>query len=229
MSRYLKKVSLFLLIVLAATTCFELGLWQWHRAQGMHKFQKPQQERAVVELTKTASAGSNLRNTAFNRLVTFEATFEKDYLAPNQLVTLVDGSQTRKDLRVSLARLSDNRAVLVVRGLFDVAQPYGSMGKVRIKGRLYPRQNIDQAEGGAGKLSRIDPALVAGDTGFNLFDGYVIALGNGLAAPQLLSTGGAFYWQHIAYVITWWFMAILILSFPFYNRFRDRKSATVKP
>lgn len=77
MRRYLKKVSLFLLIVLAATTCFELGLWQWHRAQGMHKFQKPQQERAVVELTKTASAGSNLRNTAFNRLVTFEATFEK--------------------------------------------------------------------------------------------------------------------------------------------------------
>ena len=222
MRNNLKKLAFALLIIVATSTCFELGLWQLHRAQGMAKFQKPQPERSVVELSTAASAGSNLRNTAFNRLVTFEASFEKNYIAPNQLVTLADGSKSRKDLLVSLARLTDNRAVLVVQGLFSGSFPPN--GEVRrVNGRLYPRQNIDQAEGSVGKLSRLDPALVAGDSGFSLFDGYVIATGGELAAPQLLSQGGAFYWQHIAYVITWWFMGLLILSFPFYNRFRDAK------
>jgi cytochrome oxidase assembly protein ShyY1 len=220
MQKHLKTVALALLLILAAVTCFELGLWQLHRAQGMAKLQKVQPERSVVELTNAASAGSNLRNTAFNRLVTFEATFEKDYVAPNQLVTLIDGTKVRKDVIVSLARLTNQKAVLVVRGLFTGSFPPKSAA-ARINGRLYARQNIDQAEGGAGKLSRIDPALVAGDTGFNLFDGYVIQSGGEIAAPQLLSQGGAFYWQHIAYVITWWFMGLLILSFPFYNRFRS--------
>jgi cytochrome oxidase assembly protein ShyY1 len=209
------------LLVLAVATTFELGLWQLHRAQAMHQFQKPQPEKPVVELTNTANAGSNLRTAAFNRLVTFEATFEKNYVAPNQLVTLANGQQLRKDLLVSLARLSDNRAILVVRDIITGTYPYESLnGKSKINGRLYPRQNVDQSDGGPGKLSRIDPALVAGDTGFNLFDGYVIQTGGALAAPQLLSTGGAFYWQHIAYVVTWWFMSLLILSFPFYNRLR---------
>jgi surfeit locus 1 family protein len=224
MQKYLKTVALALLLILAASTCFELGLWQWHRAQGMAKLQKVQPERPVVELTNAASAGSNLRNTAFNRLVTFEASFEKDYVAPNQLVTLVDGTAVRKDVIVSLARLSNQKAVLVMRGFYTGTFPSKSAA-VRINGRLYPRQNVDQAQGGIGKLSRIDPALVAGDTGFNLFDGYVIQTGGEIAAPQLLSQGGAFYWQHIAYVITWWFMGLLLLFFPFYNRFRDKKIA----
>ena len=223
MRTYAKKISLVLLLLLASGTCFELGLWQLHRAQAMHKFQKPQPERPVVELTSTANAGSNLRSAAFNRLVTFEATFEKNYVAPNQLVTFKNGTKARKDLLVSLARLSDNRAVLVVRYVFNGAFPYGN-SKTRINGRLYPRQNVDQADGVTGKLSRLDPALVAGDTGFNLFDGYVIQTGGELAAPQLLSTGGAFYLQHIAYVVTWWFMALLILTFPFYNRMRGTAS-----
>lgn len=222
MRKYLKLFTFTLIIVIGVGTCFELGLWQWHRAQGMHKLQKPQPERPVVELAKAASAGSNLRNTAFNRLVTFEATFEKSYVAPNQLVTFTDGHKARKDLYVSLARLTDNRAVLVVRGVSTGTAWWGDT-KTRIYGRLYPRQNVDQSEGGAGKLSRLDPALVAGDTGFNLFDGYVIQTGGEIAAPQLLSQGGAFYWQHIAYVITWWFMGLLILSFPFYNRIRTTK------
>ena len=222
MRKSLKTLSFALLIILATSTCFELGLWQWHRSQGMAKFQKPQPERSVVELTNAASAGSNLRNTAFNRLVTFNASYEKNYVAPNQLVTFTDGTQSRKDLVVSLARLADNRAVLVVRGLFEGTFPE-KQSSARVNGRLYPRQNVDQAEGGVGKLSRLDPALVAGDSGFTLFDGYVIATGGQIAAPQLLSQGGAFYWQHIAYVITWWFMGLLILSFPFYNRFRDAK------
>jgi cytochrome oxidase assembly protein ShyY1 len=222
MRTYAKKISLILVLFFASGICFELGLWQWHRAQAMHKYQKPQAERPVVELTSTANAGSNLRNAAFNRLVTFEAIFEKDYVAPNQLVTLANGEKVRKDVLVSLARLSDNRGILVVRGItIPSTATYGE--KIRVDGRLYPRQNVDQAAAGPGKLSRLDPALVAGDSGFTLFDGYVVQTGGELAAPQLLSTGGAFYWQHIAYVITWWFMALLILSFPFYNRMRGSR------
>ncbi|MEN9325480.1 MAG: hypothetical protein RL414_1234, partial [Actinomycetota bacterium] len=185
------------------------------------EYQKPQPERPVIELSQAASAGSNLRGTAYNRLVTFTATFEKNYIAEDQKVTLADGTVARKDILVSLARLSDQRAVLVARQVYDGKIPTIS-GEVIIHGRLYPRQNEDHALGGKGKLSRIDPALVAGEKGFTLFDGYVLQTDNGLAAPQLLSRAGAFYWQHIAYVVTWWFMALLVLTFPFYNRFKER-------
>lgn len=218
----IKSVALGLLLILISGTCFELGLWQWHRAQVTQTMQKPQAEKAVIDLSKVASAGSNLRGTAYNRLVTFNAKFEKNYVAENQKVTLADGSTATKDVLVSLARLSDQRAVLVAREIFKGTFPYGDGMEVTIHGRLYPRQNEDHSLGGEGKLSRIDPALVAGETGFSLFDGYVLQTDGGLAAPQLLSRAGAFYWQHIAYVITWWFMALLVLTFPFYNRIRER-------
>jgi len=38
----------------------------------------------------------------------------------------------------------------------------------------------------------------------------------------LINPIGGFYWQHIAYVITWWFMAGLVLFAPFYNRSVNR-------
>jgi cytochrome oxidase assembly protein ShyY1 len=75
---------------------------------------------------------------------------------------------------------------------------------------------------------------------YQLFDGYVTARsesikgattlfeisGDRIPSPQLINPVGGFYWQHIAYVITWWFMALLVLFAPFYNRSINRSKPT---
>ena len=216
-----KKVGALLLIIILSGTFFELGLWQLHRAQAMHKLTKPEPEKPVVDLTKVASVGSNLRTTGFNRLVSFNAEYATRYVAPHQVV-----GKEYKDLEVRLALLSNHRAVLVVRGVEGRTQDVS--GTVQISGRLYPRQTEDFARGSEKVLSRLDPALVTNNIFAQMFDGYVIATseidskgkvnGEYLPAPAQISKAAGFYWQHMAYVVTWWFMAILVWGFPFYNR-----------
>ncbi len=221
-----KKVGAFLLILVLSGTFFELGLWQLHRAQAMHKLSKPEPEKPVVDLATVASVGSNLRTTGFNRLVSFQAEYVKKYVAPHQIV----GSEY-KDLEVRLALLSNHRAVLVVRGVEGETTEVSGM--IQISGRLYPRQTEDFARGSTNVLSRLDPALVTNNSFAQMFDGYVIATsekgatgkvaGKYLSAPAQISKAAGFYWQHMAYVVTWWFMALLVWGFPFYNRIVRRE------
>ena len=220
----LKKISAILLVLLLSATFAELGIWQLHRAQDVQHQAKSTPERPIVDLEGVAAAGHNLRDAAYNRLVTFTGNYVKIFVAPKQVL-----SQTKvADLEVGLMALSRNRAILVVRGLNDQSLSDRS-DHITVVGRLYPHQNEDHATGSATTLSRLDPALVAGVGKYQLFDGYVTALresdasgalisGSRIPAPQLINPIGGFYWQHIAYVITWWFMAILVLFAPFYNR-----------
>ena len=204
-----------------------------HRAQATHKISHVQPERAVIDLESVAAAGHNLRDAAFNRLVTFRGRYISYFTAPGQIP---DGTTKQASYAVGLLELSGNRAILVVRGL-DNGKIEKSNGDVEIAGRLYPHQTEDHANPSTGVLSRLDPALVAGETQDEIFDGYVIARsekmvpsgielpGNRIPSPQLIATVGGFYWQHIAYIITWWFMAILVWFAPFYNRAVRRKEA----
>ena len=206
----------------------ELGLWQLHRAQDVqHQSQTPP-ERPIINLESVAAAGHNLRDAAYNRLVTFTGHYVKFYHAPRQVLT----ANKTVALQVGLMELSRDRAILVVRGL-DNQSLNARSDEVTVTGRLYPHQNEDHANGDATTLSRLDPALVAGVGNYQLFDGYVSARseksssgdlisGDRIPSPQLINPVGGFYWQHIAYVVTWWFMAILVLFAPFYNRSVNR-------
>lgn len=227
----IRKSFAFLGIFLLSATFFELGLWQLHRAQATHKVAHVQPERAVINLEAVAAAGHNLRDQSFNRLVTFHGKYINYYTAPGQLP---DGSDSPTTYAVGLMELSGKRSILIVRGLED-GKISPTADELTIYGRLYPRQNEDHANPGKGQLSRLDPGLVAGDTTNALFDGYVIArseksadgaelAGTRVPSPQLIATVGGFYWQHIAYIITWWFMAILVWFAPFYNRSVRRKA-----
>jgi hypothetical protein len=61
-----------------------------------------------------------------------------------------------------------------------------------------------------------------------LYDGFILATGeelNGqpiersrISAPELTAGVPGYYWQHISYVVVWWFMAALVLWAPFYRR-----------
>ena len=222
-SKFLKVVATSLAVLLGSGVFFELGLWQWHRAQSTSRQGKVVPSSVPVALTDIDAAGKNIYTAAINRVVTFQGHFVENYVAPTQNVEGVG----YRDLSAGLFLLSDNRAILVVRG-FNDGSIKPTTGDITIEGRLYPRQQEDHGLNSATSLGRLDPALVAGK-GYNLFDGYVIAMketdstgklvaGDRVPAPVLTQSISGFYWQHISYVVIWWFMALLVLAAPFISR-----------
>ncbi len=223
-SNFLKVIATALAMLLGTGVFFELGLWQLHRAQSTSRQGKVVPSSVPVALTSIDRAGKNIYTAAINRVVTFQGHYVKNYVAPTQSVPGIG----YRDLEVGLFLISDNRAILVVRGLND-----GSFAKnekeLAIQGRLYPRQQEDHGYSSATSLGRIDPALIAGTGGYSLFDGYVIATqekdlagtslaGHRIPAPVITQSISGFYWQHISYVVIWWFMALLVLAAPFISR-----------
>ena len=222
-SNSLKITATFLAVLLGSGVFFELGLWQWHRAQSTSRQGKVVPSSTPVALTTVDAAGKNIYTAAINRIVTFQGHYVQNYIAPTQLVTGLG----YRDLSAGLFLISKNRAILVVRGLNDGSLKPTSQ-TLSVTGRLYPRQQEDHGLNSATSLGRLDPAIVAG-LGYSLFDGYVVATqeidqsgsvvpGNRIAAPVLLQSISGFYWQHISYVVIWWFMALLVLAAPFISR-----------
>jgi hypothetical protein len=147
---------------------------------------------------------------------------------------LIYGKKSTANLEVRLLELSGSRGILVVRGIENL-EDQEIIGKVKIAGRLYPRQTSDSAKALGDEISRIDPALIVGQTKLSLFDGYVVAsaektnlgqeiLTTRIPTPQLKSKVPGNYWQHVSYVFIWWLMALLVLFAPFYNSVKDRRS-----
>jgi cytochrome oxidase assembly protein ShyY1 len=210
-----------------------LGNWQLDRAHDVKVSKQSVPDSPRVELESIASVTSNLDPSAINRLVKFTGNYRKVFIAPNQEL-LIDGKKSTANLEVRLLELSGSRGILVVRGIENL-EDQEIIGKVKIAGRLYPRQTSDSAKALGDEISRIDPALIVGQTKLSLFDGYVVAsaektnlgqeiLTNRIPAPQLKSKVPGNYWQHVSYVFIWWLMALLVLFAPFYNSVKDRRS-----
>ena len=223
-SKALKVIATGLAMLLGSGAFFELGVWQWHRAQGTARQGKVVPSQVPIPLTSVTTAGKNIYTVAINRIVTFQGQYVENYIAPTQSVTGVG----YRDLAVGLFLISDNRAILVVRGLQNGSLKPTS-ARLSIEGRIYPRQQEDHGLSSATSLGRLDPALIAGRGGYSLFDGYVIATkesnqagefltGDRVPAPVLKASISGFYWQHISYVVIWWFMALLALAAPFISR-----------
>ncbi len=232
-----KTIFAVLLVAVLATTFFELGIWQLHRPHQSQALKQNQPERPIVDLTQIASAGTNLTPAAINRLVRTSGNYVHTYSALGQFPLKADGSKNTfaKSLEVRLLQISRNEGILVVRGL-DQNVPQDINEKVLLIGRLYPRQSTDFAVAGKDELSRIDPALIVGDTKLRLLDGYIIvkseqtALGQNIsedpiASPQIHSAVAGFYWQHISYVFIWWIMALLVIALPIFSRKADKVAA----
>lgn len=216
----IRLATLGALILLLTGVFFELGLWQWHRAEATSKQGKVLPSSIPVPLTSIDIAGKNIPTAAVNRIVTLQGHYVQRYTAPTQLVE----GEGYKDLTVGLFLISGNRAILVVRGLNDGSFK-STPQELALVGRLYPRQQEDHGLNSATSLGRLDPALVAGE-GYSLFDGYLIAtkesdlsgllvVGHRVPAPILKESISGFYWQHISYVVIWWFMGLLVLAAPF--------------
>jgi hypothetical protein len=180
-----------------------------------------------------ASAGMNLPIKAVNRIVSASGTYQKSFIARDQKV---NGEQV-VDLDVRILKLENQFSVLVVRGIAESQLPNIS-SKVDLIGRIYPRQNVDRAFIKPGELSRIDPALIVSKEFPFLYDGYIVLKSEKILdgtqstteliqSPQISQRVAGFYWQHISYVVVWWFMAVLLLVLPLFPQMRQRSYISI--
>ena len=228
MKRVIRLTFLTSIWLLLIYSSYELGMWQLHRAQAMNVATAAKPDQPLIALTEVASAGMNLPISAINRIVSTDGKYTTSYLARDQKIT--EGNLANLDVR--LLRLSTGHSVLVVRGI--ASQPLDVINSdVYLTGRLYPRQNVDRAFAKPGELPRIDPALVVSKENPFLYDGYIVlqseqiggksSSASFIPTPQITQKAASFYWQHISYVVVWWFMGALLLIAPLFPQFRAPK------
>ena len=84
-SNSLKVISTILAVILGAGVFFELGLWQWHRAQATSRQGKVIPSSVPVPLTSIDAAGKNIYTAAVNRIVTMEGALCSELCGPNPI------------------------------------------------------------------------------------------------------------------------------------------------
>ena len=229
MKRVIRLILLTTTWLLLIYSTYELGMWQLHRAQAMNVATAVKPDQPLVALTDVASAGMNLPIKAINRIVSTDGKYTTSYIARDQKIS--EGKIANLDVR--LLKLSTGHSVLVVRGIAGQSLEVIT-SDIYLTGRLYPRQNMDRAFTKPGELSRIDPALVVSKENPFLFDGYIVLqsekIGGKVSSnssfiptPQISQQVAGFYWQHISYVVVWWFMGVLLLIAPLFPQFRKPK------
>ena len=229
MKQVLKKAVTVLIWLSLIYASYELGMWQLHRAQELNKVTAPKPDQPLIALEQVSSAGMNMPIKAVNRIVSATGNYSTSYIARDQKIS--EGVLANFDVR--LLKLSTGHAVLVVREVLGEGEDQIS-SEVSITGRLYPRQNVDRAFAKPGELSRIDPALVVSKENPFLYDGYIILKSEKtsgdqssdltlVASEQISNRLPGFYWQHISYVVVWWFMGLLLLIAPAFPQFRAKR------
>ena len=211
-------------VLLIASSFIGLGIWQLDRARESRVPVKI--DSTLVPLQSITQPRLALPPRATLRNVKFRGTYIADFQAPFQ----TDAKGRTSSWEVGLLATDPDGAILVVRGLWSQRQlnPIASRQMVEVTGKLMPHQNDDVVQSSQSVLSRIDSALVVDQTSRNLYDGYVIAASESvdgeeitrdrIAPPAPRSAVPGFYWQHLSYVVIWWFMAGVVLYLPFYQR-----------
>jgi surfeit locus 1 family protein len=225
-SQLFSKLFSFLLVLIAFISFIALGFWQLDRAAQVKELQKPYEEKPITALSKVSKPNSNLDGQSVNRIVEFSGSYVAQFDAPNQ----IDNKGVRGSWLIGLMEVDGGGYILVVRSNSNSDLP---RGEIVVTGRLFHRQYEDLSDRSAGQLSRLDPSLLLGDYPGDYYDGFVLAKselrdGISLQVPRVLLDPAAptipgYYWQHIAYVVIWWLMALVVVFLPIYSRFRERE------
>lgn len=225
----IKKFAAALVVIAFAAIFVSLGLWQLDRAQELSASEKalPIQDQRIYNLADLTSAEGSLPVEAFSKRVAASGNYIATYKAPNQRAA--DGSIS--DWEVALLQVDTASAILVVRGLWSerlIEPTVAISNKVDITGEILPSQFEDRAANTTSQISRVDSSLLTSSIDLQLFDGFIAASAEALRTSEIVRTRidislpkGAvpgYYWQHISYVVIWWFMAALVLWAPFYKR-----------
>ena len=229
MKAAIKRLLQILSVILLAAIFLGLGLWQLDRAQELQAAKKIPVDTRIYPIGELASPEGAISGLSVGKFVKTTGRYLEIYKAPNQR----DGRGEISDWEVGLLAQPNESAILVVRGLWSQRGQGAPIGQeVEITGSLAPRQFDNRAPIGDGQLARIDSSLLVATTSVQLFDGFIIAteeLSNVQSAnrtiitpPELVPSTGGYYWQHISYVVVWWFMVLLVLWAPLYRR-REKK------
>jgi cytochrome oxidase assembly protein ShyY1 len=208
-----------------------LGYWQLTRANEMQNPKVVAVDRSVYPLTELSEPTGSVPVDSIGKMATATGNYIANYKAPNQ----IDGDGVVADWEVVLLQNETNTAILVVRGLWKdrLQEPNIAMSnRVQVVGTLMPRQFDDRAANTTSQLSRLDSSILVSTTDLQLYDGFIMAMSEKLRTssverqrvlpPKLTSGVPGYYWQHISYVVVWWFMAGLVLWMPFYKRREDK-------
>lgn len=227
MKTSIKKFGSALLIISIAALFIGLGAWQLQRAQDMKNSAEAPVDSSIYPLLSKNSPTGIVPPESIGKRVSTSGHYIATYKAPNQK----DGNGAIADWEVGLLQNETDTAILVVRGLWSERKnnPEIVMAtNVEVTGTLMPHQNDDRAANTAQQLSRLDSSLLVGQTDAQLFDGFILATTEKsrvrmadrmrISAPELTAGVPGFYWQHISYVVIWWFMALVVLWLPFYRR-----------
>ena len=226
MKTTIKKILSALLVLVIAGSCVGLGLWQLQRAQEMQRSAKAPVDSTIYPLVEKTNPTGIVPPESIGKLVRTSGHYIANFKAPNQK----DGKGNIADWEVALLQNETDTAILVVRGLWKdrFASPDIVMAtNVEVTGSLMPHQNDDRAANTAQQLSRLDSSILVGSISEQLYDGFILATSEKtrsgavdrtrITAPKLTSGVPGFYWQHISYVVIWWFMALVVLWLPFYK------------
>lgn len=209
-------------------------MWQLDRARELSASEKIDviQDQRIYELNDLTSPEGNLPVASFLKSVTATGYYIANYKAPNQL----DADGKLADWEVALLQVATESAILVVRGLWaDRLNPpeIAMSTKVTLTGVIAPAQFEDRAANTSSQLSRIDASILTSLFDYQLYDGFISASSESYRGGAIERTRisvalpkgdiPGYYWQHISYVVIWWFMALLVLWAPFYKR-RDSVS-----
>jgi hypothetical protein len=188
-------------------------------------------DRNVYSLTELTEPTGSVPVDSIGKIAKTSGNFVANYKAPNQ----IDGDGVVADWEVVLLQNETDTAILVVRGLWKdrLQEPQVAMSnRVEVVGTLMPHQFDDRAANTSSQLSRLDSSILVSTTDLQLYDGFLIAKSEDLRTgsverqrvlpPKLSSGVPGYYWQHISYVVVWWFMAGLVIWMPFYKRREDK-------
>jgi cytochrome oxidase assembly protein ShyY1 len=230
--RYLAFTALMLVV---AALCVAAGTWQiarYRESVRLNDLLTANAHRGTVPLAEmhlpAAGSGSSPdENTIRFRRVTITGT----YVGGTSFVRNVQVQDTNGFYVLDTLRTPEGTALLVVRGFVaSDGEPPASVqpsptGMVSLTGRLAMASTSTDhaAELPSAELQSINPAEQAARLGSPVYDAY-LALDAGqpgagglqaLPAPDLSNpAGGAYEWQHLAYVIQWYVFALLALAAP---------------
>lgn len=247
MLRRPRYAALGVLMVIVAGLCVLAGTWQISRfEQKVHdnNVLRANAHDAVVPLTTSlvplvGQGPAPTRDQIRYRAVAVTGT----YLGgPQQFVAEQQVNGQNGFFVLAKVRTSSG-VLLVVRGFaaenrvgLPPAVPPLPAGRVRLIGRL---QTPDTKSDGAGKspdsqIASVNPTDQAARLGAPVYNAYIALKPHqpgtsgltALPAPDMTNpAGGAYEWQHFAYIIQWYFFALLALAAPFLIARRELISA----
>ncbi len=231
MKATIKKVLQGFAVLVLVSIFLGLGFWQLSRANEMQNPKVVAVDRKVYSLAELTEPTGSVPVNSIGKMARTTGNFIANYKAPNQ----IDGDGVVADWEVVLLQNETNTEILVVRGLWKdrLQEPQIAMSnRVEVVGTLMPRQFDDRAANTPSQLSRLDSSILVSTTNLQLYDGFIMAKSEKVRTgaierqrvlpPKLTFGVPGYYWQHISYVVVWWFMAGLVIWMPFYKRREDK-------